>query len=68
MLLFPENPIAMAEIKIREKRKSNMAVWILILLVLLVALIVILDATEYIASPDWIRQGEVIEDDPAEYD
>ncbi len=44
----------MAEIKIQEKKRSNPGMIILIILILLLAVLLVLDATEVIATPNWI--------------
>ncbi len=65
--VYRENFQAMAEIKIQKKKSGNTGLWILLILVLIVATVLILDATEVISSPNWIHsEAEVI--DPADID
>lgn len=47
----------MAEIKIQKKKSSNAGLWIFIIILLIIATILILDATEVISTPDWIHSS-----------
>lgn len=56
----------MAEIKIQRKKRGGAGLWLLILILLAVIVLLALDATETISSPDWIKNGETEIIDPAE--
>ncbi len=50
----------MAEIKIQKKKRSNIGLVIFIVLLMILAAILLLDATEVISNPDWISETEEV--------